>query len=304
MVSETEALLLQFCAELENRQREIRRLQRKIDRQRRANNPGNYNPNGTVKKGAKVWHKSKRQQKTEAKLSELQRKQAAHRKSLHGQLVNQILSLGNVVRTEKLSYKAFQRMFGKSVQFRAPGTFVSILRRKAASAGEVRRVLDEFPTRTTRLSQVCHNCGQVKVKGLSVRWHMCDCGIARPDGRVAQRDLYSAFLASCVEGSRLNADLARQRWSGVDTRLQAALSRIAVPEDGPQPANGRRLPSSFGLGQRQSGSLAKSVRLDFKAQDVVTQDANHGLPCSFFGESLGEKSMPAEPPGFPQRGLA
>ncbi|MBU1746245.1 MAG: hypothetical protein KKA73_01020, partial [Chloroflexi bacterium] len=41
VVSETEALLLRFCDELQNRQKEIRRLQRQIDRQRQANNPAN-----------------------------------------------------------------------------------------------------------------------------------------------------------------------------------------------------------------------------------------------------------------------
>jgi len=301
IVSETEAHLLQFCSELENRQREIRRLQRKVDRQRRANNPDNYQPNGTVRTGAKRWHKSKRQRRTETKLAELQRKQAAYRKSLHGQLANHILFLGNIIKTEKVSYKAFQRMFGKSVQFRAPGTFVSILRRKAESADEADAnpvLVDEFPTRTTKLSRVCHNCGQVKPKSLSVRWHDCECGI------VAQRDLYSAFLATCVEEdadgrSVLNADLARQRWSGVDTRLQAALSCVS------QPASGERLPSSFGLAvgtpvasQRQSGSFAKSAWSDVEAQDVVIEDVErqHVAPFLFLDESLRETSAPIRTP--------
>jgi len=75
------------------------------------------------------------------------------------------------------------------VSLRAPGRFVSILRRKAASAGG--RVV-EFPTRPTRLSQVCHGCGAVEKKPLSLRVHRCGCGVEM------QRDLYSAFLARCV----------------------------------------------------------------------------------------------------------
>ena len=47
------AFLEQFCAELEPQRKEIRRLQRQLDRQRRANNPANYNPDGTVKRGPK-----------------------------------------------------------------------------------------------------------------------------------------------------------------------------------------------------------------------------------------------------------
>jgi len=250
------AFLEQFCAELEPRRQEIRRLQRQIDRQRRANNPDNYNPDGTVKHGPKVWHKSARQRRIGAKLAELQRKQAAHRKSLHGQLVNQVLRMGDVIQLEKLSYRAFQRCFGRSVGMRAPGAFVAHLKRKAESAGAE---VVEFPTRSTRLSQICHNCGTLKRKPLSQRWHICDCGI------VAQRDLYSAFLARCVEGERLDAGRAQAQWPGVDTLLQAALSRIE------QPANGRHLPSSFGLGRglRQSRSPVKACLNPGEAQDVV-----------------------------------
>ncbi len=229
------AFLAQFCAELEPCQKEIRRLQRQIDRQRRANNPDNYNPNGTIRPGPKTWRKSARQRRTEARLAELYRKQAAQRKSLHGRMVNQVLRMGDMIQTEKLSYRAFQRCFGRSVGFRAPGAFVERLKRKAESAGAE---VIEFPTRTTRLSQTCHNCGSVEPKPLSQRWHICDCGI------VAQRDLYSAFLAMFVEGDRLNAGRARRAWPGMDAILQAALSRAS------QPANGRQLPSSFGLGRR------------------------------------------------------
>jgi putative transposase len=255
VVGEADAFLAQFCAELESRQKETRRLQRKLDRQQRANNPGNYNPDGTIKRGVKRWRKSGRQRQTQKELAELRRKQAAHRKSLHGRLVNRVLRMGNVFKLEKLSYRAFQRQYGRSVGMRAPGTFVAHLRRKAESAGAS---VVEFPTRTTRLSQMCHNCGAVAKKPLSQRWHVCDCGV------VAQRDLYSAFLATCVEGERLDAGRAREAWPGVDALLQAALSRIE------QPARGQLLPSSFGLsGQRQSRSPVEAGANAAEAQDGV-----------------------------------
>jgi putative transposase len=81
----------------------LRRLQRKLDRQQRANNPKNYNEDGTIRQGPKTWHKSNSQKKTEQQIAELHRKQAAYRKSLQGQLVNQILALGDDIRLEKLS---------------------------------------------------------------------------------------------------------------------------------------------------------------------------------------------------------
>ena len=222
-------------------------MQRKLDRQRRANNPDAFNPNGTAKSGKRQWQVSGREKETRRKLSELYRKQAAYRKSLPGNLANIVFSLGNPVKPEKLSYRAFQGRFGKSVGMRAAGKFVESLRRKAASAGEVE--ICEFPTRSTRLSQTCI-CGNIQKKPLSQRWHSCDCGVS------AQRDLLSAFLASCVEVDSLNADLVQQRWSGMDRCLQAALMDI------PQLANGQPLPSSFGLNRRRQSESPVIVLLN------------------------------------------
>ena len=53
---------------LQDALRKLRRLQRQLDRQRRANNPGNYLPDGRVKPGVSGWVKSKRMQRTEARL--------------------------------------------------------------------------------------------------------------------------------------------------------------------------------------------------------------------------------------------
>lgn len=223
IVGEDEALFVRFCDELSDISAEIRRLQRKIDRQRRANNPQNYSENGTVKKGAKRWHKSRRQMRTEAKLADLQRRQAAYRKSLHGQLANHVLSMGNIIKTEKISYRAFQKNWGRTVGNRAPGMFVGLLRCKAKQMGGY---VDEFSTWSTRLSQICHNCATVHTEksgwdGLKIRVHKCDCGI------VAQRDLYSAFLARCVEDDKLIADLARERWDqGAGSLLERAVKNF------------------------------------------------------------------------------
>ena len=82
------AKLRQFCGELKSYQKEIRRLQRKLDRQRRAKNPDTFNPNGTAQSGKRQWQVSGREKETRRKLSELQRKQAAYRKSLPGNLAN------------------------------------------------------------------------------------------------------------------------------------------------------------------------------------------------------------------------
>jgi len=229
VVSENDAFLTAFCTELDDISKEMRVLQRKIDRQRRANNPDCYDEKGRVIKGKRPRNKSNRMLETEVKLVELQRKQAEYRKSLHGQLANRVLEMGNVVRTEKVSYLAWQRMYGKSVGKRAPGMFVQKLRYKSKVAGGG---LEEFSTYNTRLSQTCH-CGKVEKKPLSQRHHRCECGVE------AQRDLYSAFLARCVENDILNADQVKEFWSSAGPLLQAAFREA-------KSANGGRKPSSFG----------------------------------------------------------
>ncbi|MBD0344071.1 MAG: hypothetical protein ICV63_04415 [Coleofasciculus sp. Co-bin14] len=55
-----------------------------MDRSRRATNPGNFNPNGTVKKGSLAWNTSNTYIRTRSAKANLERKLAAHRKSLHG----------------------------------------------------------------------------------------------------------------------------------------------------------------------------------------------------------------------------
>jgi len=106
-----------------------------LERQRRANNPKNYNENGTIKKGKKKWEKSNRYKETCSEIAEIDRKTAAHRKSIHGHDQNILISQGTVIKAEKIPYKAFQKIWGKSVSIRAPSMFMSGLKRKAENAG-------------------------------------------------------------------------------------------------------------------------------------------------------------------------
>jgi len=219
-IGSAEANLHLFCRELDDIQTKIRVLQRQMDRQRRANNPDNYNPDGTVKKGKKNWKNSKRYLKTKAKFAELNRRQAAYRKSLHGRLINDILRRGNEIYLENVSYKAWQMIFGKSVNYRAPGMFVLELKRKAEASGGS---LNEFPTNSTALSQMCQ-CGRKEKKKLSDRWHECECGVS------TQRDLYSGFLARHVKTDDkgnyyLDCRSATEEWPKIKPLLDEAVEK-------------------------------------------------------------------------------
>jgi hypothetical protein len=137
------------CEELDDRQVEICYQQRHLDRQRRANNPDNYNADGTIKKGPKTWKASARMITTRARLSEIHRLQTAHRYSLQGKIVNGLLTIGNRFKVEQVSKKWWQKKFGRSVCHRAPGMLEARILRKAESAGGG---YDKIPTRPTRLS--------------------------------------------------------------------------------------------------------------------------------------------------------
>jgi len=257
IVSKNQAKLQEFCSEVKDYRKKIGTTQRKMSRSQRMMNLNNYkkdsikfNSNGrkikvlgTSKKGCNKWIFSKKYQIMRLQNLELYRKMAETRKSAHGNLANKILNIfGKTIKTEKLSYKSWQKNFGKSIGFRAPGLFVDILSRKAERAGGE---VIEFNTRKTALSQTCQ-CGSKVKKRLKDRQHKCKtCGIT------AQRDLYSAFLARFVEYDKLDISQAKKTWASAGILLKQAMSNLNKTTIGKD-----RL-ASFGLDQSQSGCLLK-----------------------------------------------
>ncbi len=269
IVGDESARLEQFANELEFQDKQIRSFQRRSDRSRRANNPDNYNPNGTISKGKKKWNNSNTYFKTRDAKANLERKLAGHRKSLHGEMVNSILKKGDIFKLEKLSYKAFQKLYGRSVGKRAPGMFVSHLKRKAENAGG--KVV-EFPTYSTKLSQTCQ-CGRVEKKSLKHRVHKCECGVH------AQRDLYSAFLAKYIdpETNVLQVNQVLDAWCSVESHLWAAWRAATMN----QPATGRFLPSSFGCCPEVERVIAVVQTEIPESQNVVdaSRESGKGYPA-------------------------
>jgi transposase len=218
VVSKDEAKLVRFCDALDTQSSVIRVLNRSIDRKRRVANPDNYDEKGRVKKGKKIWKKSTSQKKDEVKRVEIHRRQSEHRKTLHGELVNQIVSISPFINIEKLSYRSFQKNFGRSVGARAPGMFVEKLKMAAEISGGA---VIEFSTYQTRLSQTCI-CGEIKKKALSERVHNC-----KKCGAYAQRDLMSAFLACYVQEDTLSVSDAKEAWEHGGKELLAEAYKAA-----------------------------------------------------------------------------
>lgn len=148
VVSDTQVAIIPLAASIENDERETARLQRKLDRSRRATNPDNYNEDGTIKRGIKLrWQKSAHYKETKAKLADKQRKLAAKRKIAHNELANEILAMGNEFHVENNSFRSMQsrakettknakgkyvskKRYGKSLANRAPSEFLTILHNK------------------------------------------------------------------------------------------------------------------------------------------------------------------------------
>lgn len=189
----------------------IRRLSRHIDRQRRANNPDNYETDGRCKKGARVWHVSRRQRAAERQLTEHARHEAAVRKNAHGRLINQLLSQARSWRDDGVSPKALQKCYGRSVSVRAPGQFMTQLERKVERTGGNRKVID---VRVLKNSQYDHTTDDFAKKKLSERWHVFRDG----RGRV-QRDVYSAFLALHAEETTYQPPKLERAWGELASAL-------------------------------------------------------------------------------------
>ena len=201
-VGKKKAGLLPFAENVPTYQKEIKRLQRKMERSRRINNPDNYKEEHSGKKGRKSvikkgknkrgrlqWSNSKTYLKTAIKKRELERKKTAYAKTQNRKIVNEILRHGKDIKTENVSVKAWQKRYGKAIGTKSPGFVQSELKRKAESANGS---FQKFSTRKTALSQT-HLSGKRIKKSLSQRVHHDVTGKI-----VMHRDLFSAYLARFV----------------------------------------------------------------------------------------------------------
>ena len=142
----------------DNIEHELYLIDRKMDRSRRANNPQNYNEDGTIRrisrsKGERrVWRESNRYKQLKSVRRELFRRQAEIRKQQHLEMANAMLSQGDTFIVENNPIDAWTRRakestktkagrnrckkrYGKSVANHAPALFISILNNKVKSLG-------------------------------------------------------------------------------------------------------------------------------------------------------------------------
>lgn len=206
---------LEELANLANlQQREIRRINRSMDRSHQTMNPGMFNPDGTIikkpnlppellnKKGNRDWKNSKHYEREAQMRRFLYAKQARTRKCQHQTMANQLLQCGDTFYVEKMDFKALaknakkqklkpgekakrRKRFGKSIANKAPAMMLDILTKKVITQGGQ---FIEINTWKAKASQYNHLNYEYRKAKLSQRKKELKPGLW------VQRDLYSAFL--------------------------------------------------------------------------------------------------------------
>ena len=249
VVSESNILLFTLGEEVASIGSQIAVIERKLDRSRRAGDPQNYNADGTIKAGRKIWHPSNNYRKLRFQKKTLATKRAAVLKQSHEQNANRVLSLGTKVFVEQMSFTGLQRRannttvnkhgrcnskkrFGTSLKNHAPSMFLDIINRKL---GYVGLSLNKVNTRTFRASQYNHITDSYVKKKLSQRWTYVTNNID------IQRDLYSAFLLmnSNDDLQSTNRDKCIATFDSFKNKHDILIQQLSTST--------YKLPSSFGI---------------------------------------------------------
>ena len=213
---------LEKLSNTENEYKKLRRLDRKLERSKRVNNPDNYHEDGTNKKGKRKWIYSNRYIKLRQKRKDLYRKLATKRKEYQEILANKIISLGVDIKVETMRFNALQKRakettinkkngkinkkkrFGKSLSNNSPSQLLTIIDRKLHYVNCYLKKIDTFEVKASQFNHKMKNC--VKKK-LSQRWNVID------DIKI-QRDLYSAFLIQnvCDDLKSVDTDLCNKKY--------------------------------------------------------------------------------------------
>ena len=206
LVSDNKVSISELSKDIKTYNKELRRIDRKIERSKRTLNPNNYNDDKTLKKGKHKWIISNKCKRLFHKRSYIYQTIINKRKYSYELLSNEILSLGNKIILEDMNYKSLQerkkettkdsqgryeskRRYGRSLLKHAPSTLISILERKAYKYDAEVIKVDRYKYRA---SQYNHITGEFTKHDLNERIYMIG------DYEI-QRDLYSAFLLKCYK---------------------------------------------------------------------------------------------------------
>ena len=183
--------------------RRQRRLQRQLDRQRRAMNPDNYDERGRARPGRREWVKSKRMLRTEERILRLQERVANVRREQAHRLTTGLTREFGLIAVESLNITGMKQNARLAGHISDAGWGIALaqLRYKTDWAGSELMSAERFyPS-----SKTCSGCGTVKAKlSLSERVFSCEaCGFSLDRDENAARNLAQLALAvaQAQEGS-------------------------------------------------------------------------------------------------------
>lgn len=214
VVSKDHATLRELADKVQDIQNELRVINRKMDRSRRANNPQFFDEKGEIipinklpkelisKRGKRLWKDSNNYKRLAARRRYLYFKQATTRVLQHRTIANEFLTWGNEFYIETMQFQALAKRanetkktetgknkskarFGKSIANKAPAGFVKIFSDKVIRNGGTFTKINTYKAKASQYNHLNHKYNKKK---LSQRWNDMS------DGRKIQRDLYSAFL--------------------------------------------------------------------------------------------------------------
>ena len=206
-----------MASDVDSIEKEIKHLNRSIDRQSRLANPDNYNPDGTWKQNNKnrTYNKSRHQLMNEHKRKYLYQKRHNKLKQSHEVLANQIINeFGTDICIENMNWEALakrskkteknaqghnkkKKRYGKSIQNHAPSMLVGLLKQKLSY---VSKSVMEISTYDTKASQLNHITGEYMPSDLKLRWK-------RLTDTIVVQHLYSAFLLmNCSDAETIDIE--------------------------------------------------------------------------------------------------
>ena len=219
--SSTEVALVDLVPKnITQKEKLLKRLDQKIERSRRVNNPECYKLDGTIKKGARFKRPSNRQVRLRNRRLKTYRSLSEERKKLQGQLINRLVSQASSIRIEDLNVKGLQKRsqdirinpktnrpyskkrFGKAIFRAAPSAFRVALETRASQLGIGVEVISP---KDVKPSQYNHITQTFEKKPLSTRVY--DLSDEYPG---VQRDLYSAFLIGHIENGHYQQEQLEQ----------------------------------------------------------------------------------------------
>lgn len=227
--TENTVRLYELAPNSDNPEKEAARLQRAMDRSRRANNPWFFDPETGVQlklsecpedhvqvingRKKRIWVNSKNYLALQRRYRYIMAKAARIRKMEQEILANEILTLGDEFYIENVDFSKFaqkkpqqkkedlkpgekfksRKNAGKTIGNRAPAQFVSILKNKVLRQGGTFVEVDPVSTKVTMYNHVLDD---YRPQSLAQRWDKM------PNGDKVQRNMYNAFLLQHMETTK------------------------------------------------------------------------------------------------------